>query len=53
MYFSPEREGEQDMTRDVCVIGTGYVGLIAAVGPADFGHNVIGVDKNPPQVIHQ
>ena len=29
---------------NITVIGTGYVGLINAVGLADFGNNVIGVD---------
>ena len=29
---------------NITVIGTGYVGLVAAVGLADFGNRVIGAD---------
>jgi UDPglucose 6-dehydrogenase len=29
----------------IAVIGTGYVGLVTAVGLAEFGHAVIGADK--------
>jgi len=29
----------------IAVIGTGYVGLVTAVGLAEFGHTVIGADK--------
>ncbi|APT76067.1 UDP-glucose 6-dehydrogenase [Marinitoga sp. 1137] len=32
------------MSRKITVIGTGYVGLVVAVGLADFGNHVIGVD---------
>jgi len=38
------------MSKNICVIGTGYVGLIAAVGLADFGNNVIGVDKDKEKI---
>ena len=34
----------------ICVIGTGYVGLIAAAGLADFGNQVISVDKNEAKI---
>ena len=32
------------MTKQIAVIGTGYVGLVSSVGLADFGNNVVGVD---------
>ena len=32
------------MSKKITVIGTGYVGLVAAVGLADFGNSLIGVD---------
>ncbi|MBN2443782.1 MAG: UDP-glucose/GDP-mannose dehydrogenase family protein [Spirochaetales bacterium] len=32
------------MSKRITVIGTGYVGLVAAVGLADFGNSLIGVD---------
>jgi UDPglucose 6-dehydrogenase len=32
------------MSKNIAVIGTGYVGLVAAVGLADFGNRVIGCD---------
>ena len=38
------------MAVNVAVVGTGYVGLIAAVGLADFGNNVVGVDIDPKKV---
>lgn len=34
------------MSARIAVIGTGYVGLVSAVGLADFGNQVIGVDIN-------
>ncbi len=33
------------MSERIAVVGTGYVGLVAAVGLADFGNHVVGVDK--------
>lgn len=38
------------MAVKVAVIGTGYVGLIAAVGLADFGNTVVGVDIDQEKV---
>ncbi len=32
------------------VIGTGYVGLVTAVGSAELGHNVIGTDKDADKI---
>ena len=34
----------------VCVIGTGYVGLVTGVCLAEIGHQVICVDNNPEKV---
>jgi UDPglucose 6-dehydrogenase len=34
------------MAKKIAVIGTGYVGLVSAVGLADFGNYVTGVDIN-------
>jgi UDPglucose 6-dehydrogenase len=36
--------------RNICVIGTGYVGLVTGTGFADLGNNVIGVDINPDRI---
>ena len=36
----------------VCVIGTGYVGLVTGVCLAHIGHNVICVDNNEEKVKH-
>ena len=33
-------------TREVCIVGLGYVGLTLAVSLADVGFKVVGVDKN-------
>ena len=32
------------------VIGTGYVGLVSAVGFADFGNTVVGIEKDPQKL---
>jgi len=34
----------------IAVIGTGYVGLVTAVGLAELGQNVIGTDKIPDKI---
>lgn len=39
------------MSRKICVVGTGYVGLIAAVGLADFGNDVIGADIDEEKIL--
>lgn len=38
------------MSVKICVVGTGYVGLIAAVGLSDFGNEIIGVDIDEAKV---
>lgn len=35
---------------NICVIGTGYVGLVSGTCFADFGHNVICVDNNQEKI---
>ena len=35
---------------NICVVGAGYVGLVAGTCLADFGHNVICVDKDKEKV---
>jgi UDPglucose 6-dehydrogenase len=32
---------------DVTVVGQGYVGLVTAAGAAEWGHTVVGVEKDP------
>jgi len=34
----------------IAVIGTGYVGLVTAAGLAEFGHTVIGTDKDSEKI---
>jgi len=38
------------MSKKITVIGTGYVGLVAAVGLADFGNTLIGVDIDKTKI---
>src|SRR6185295_3983371 len=35
---------------NVCVVGSGYVGLVTGACLADFGMNVVGVDKDASKV---
>jgi UDPglucose 6-dehydrogenase len=35
---------------DICVVGSGYVGLVAATCFAEIGHNVICVDNDDAKV---
>lgn len=35
---------------NICVVGTGYVGLVTGTCLADFGHTVICVDNDPKKV---
>ena len=35
---------------DITVIGTGYVGLVASIGLADFGNRVVGVDIDSDKI---
>ena len=34
----------------LCVVGSGYVGLVTAVGFAEMGHTVIGVDRDERKI---
>ena len=34
----------------ICMIGTGYVGLVSGTCFADIGHNVYCVDKNEEKI---
>jgi UDPglucose 6-dehydrogenase len=35
---------------NICVVGSGYVGLVTGACLADFGMNVVGVDKDAAKV---
>ncbi|HMA17435.1 MAG TPA: FAD-dependent monooxygenase, partial [Thermoanaerobaculia bacterium] len=35
---------------NICVVGTGYVGLVTGACLADFGMNVVCVDKDESKV---
>jgi UDPglucose 6-dehydrogenase len=36
--------------KNICVIGTGYVGLVTGTGFADLGNRVVGVDISPDRI---
>lgn len=38
------------MSKNICVIGIGYVGLLTAVGLADFGNYVVGIDIDSSKI---
>ncbi len=38
------------MSKNITVLGTGYVGLVAAVGLADFGNTVVGCDIDAEKI---
>lgn len=38
------------MSEKICVIGTGYVGLVTAIGLSDFGNHIIGVDVDTVKI---
>ncbi|MCK4523785.1 UDP-glucose/GDP-mannose dehydrogenase family protein, partial [candidate division WOR-3 bacterium] len=38
------------MSEKICVIGTGYVGLVTAIGLSDFGNHIIGVDVDTTKI---
>ncbi len=38
------------MSEKICVIGTGYVGLVTAIGLSDFGNHIIGVDVDTAKI---
>ena len=36
--------------RNICVVGTGYVGLVTGACLSELGHKVICVDKDKPKI---
>src|SRR5438477_4146943 len=49
--FSPDSAAElADSSVNIAVVGSGYVGLVAAVCFAEIGHQVICVDNNEAKV---
>ena len=36
--------------KNVCIVGTGYVGMASAIGFAELGHRVTGYDINPERI---
>lgn len=45
-----QRKMDMSQAVDICVIGSGYVGLVAAVCFAEMGHHVICVDKDEAKI---
>lgn len=43
-------KGDELMTRPVCIIGSGYVGLASAIGLAELGCTIVGYDVIPDRV---
>ena len=47
---SPETTSGPMVGVNICVVGGGFVGLVAAAGFAQFGHSVVCVEKNPERL---
>lgn len=47
---SPETTSGPMVGVNICVVGGGFVGLVAAAGFAQFGHSVVCVEKNPQRL---
>ena len=43
-------ENERELSMNICMVGTGYVGLVTGACLADFGMNVICVDKDEAKI---
>ncbi|MCK0122416.1 UDP-glucose/GDP-mannose dehydrogenase family protein [Loktanella sp. F6476L] len=39
-----------EVFREIAIIGTGYIGLVSGVCFADFGHNVVCIDKDRSKI---
>jgi len=55
MFIGPavvgiDQKNIRNRMTDITVIGTGYVGLVAAIGLADFGNRVLGADIDPDKI---
>lgn len=48
--FSPLDHSKRAFSMRIAMIGTGYVGLVSGACFADFGHNVICVDKDSSKI---
>jgi UDPglucose 6-dehydrogenase len=49
LFVSFDQEGHLELM-NICVIGTGYVGLVTGCVFSDLGNEVICVDKLPEKV---